>query len=201
MQKMKQAFTPLICALKKTGKTNHLNKEEQKEIEKILLKLSKDKAQWLPQLAWQTPQQETVRTLYLGQDNGPIISLISWRPGIKGYIHNHNTWGMVACLYGQEENLSWTYEHCKKNNSKILKLKNKKIIQPGTIFNINHDDIHSVNNCTDPNLDNGIAISLHIYGANLEYTDRLTFDPNTHTTCANKNTEFKNAELLLLDQE
>ena len=201
MDDIRKAFTPLINALNKIGKKDSLQSDEKKQLEQMLLQLSKDKESWLPDWAWETPREETVRTLYTAPNNGPIIHLITWQKNYQGCIHNHNTWGMVTCLHGRESSLAWTYDLCPIKKTNIVNLKSETECTPGGILHIDYDDIHSVNNHTDPSENNGTAISLHIYGANLEHTQRLKFDQNDHTSFANENTEFKNAELRLLNED
>jgi predicted metal-dependent enzyme (double-stranded beta helix superfamily) len=199
MNDMRKEFSPLIDKLNTIGKQDNLTQLQRDELAAIMLKISASQANWLPQWAWELPSDETVRTIYQAENNGPFINIISWCYGCKGYIHNHNTWGMVSFLQGCEENITW--DHNTTDNSKNLSIKHKQICKPGSILNIEYNDIHSVNNITERSNNNGTAISLHVYGANLLHTDRQTFDPHTASASSNKNSEFKNAEFYLLNKE
>jgi predicted metal-dependent enzyme (double-stranded beta helix superfamily) len=189
-------FADIIGILNTIGRTDYISAQQRNALAACMIELNASKSAWLPDWAWTTPQQETVRTIFKAPGNGPFINIISWQHGYKGYVHNHNTWGLVTCLQGVEENLSWG-----KDSQNKLYIKEKKICTPGDVLHIDYNDIHSVSNISKKSDNQGIAISLHIYGADLQFTDRLSFDRQTSEARPNANTEFKNAEMYLINKD
>lgn len=106
-------------------------------------------------------------------DHSLAVNLVAWEPGREITPHDHKTWGVVGCLVGVEENYLWLrmddgsqpgYADIKKQNKVITCF-------PGDVIAFTANDIHSVVNVSD-----AVAISLHVYGRNLNYTDRLQYN-------------------------
>ncbi|HHT0594283.1 TPA: cupin [Legionella anisa] len=111
-------------------------------------------------------------------DHSLAVNLVAWGPGREITPHDHKTWGVVGCVVGIEKNYFWIrkddgsqlgYANIKKQNKPITCF-------PGDVIVFNPDDIHSVVNVSD-----SVAISLHVYGKNLNYTNRFQYNPLTKT--------------------
>lgn len=195
MQLLQQHLSPLKEELKKIGKTKNLTNEQRSNLQTIMLELCDNKDSWLPDWALICEQPETVHTLYVADDHGPMINIITWQAGVSGLAHDHNTWGMVACLYGQEANTAWKCSsRCDENNICRLEKTTSTTCTAGDILHIEYDDIHSIENITPIADNNGTAVSLHIYGHDLRQTNRKLYCLETGKISLNNNTEFELSE-------
>ncbi|KTD20281.1 putative Cupin region protein [Legionella lansingensis] len=108
------------------------------------------------------------------KDHTLAINLVTWEPGREIIPHDHQTWGVVGSVNGTEKNYFWTRldDGSKSGYADIRREKAAIIRQAGEVICFMPNDIHSViNESTD------VAISLHVYGKNLNYTGRSQFDP------------------------
>ncbi len=100
---------------------------------------------------------------------------MSWEPAREIIPHDHKTWSVVGCVKGIEENYLWTrLDNGLKDDYAHIEREKSIRCQPGDIISFFPDDIHSVKNISDE-----VAISLHVYGKNLNYTHRLKYNPET----------------------
>nr|HAT8715092.1 cupin [Legionella jordanis] len=107
-------------------------------------------------------------------DHSLAVNLLAWQPSREITPHDHKTWGVVGCVRGIEENYFWTRldDGTKPGYAKIKRGGAPLRCHPGDIITLAEDDIHSV-----INVSNSVAISLHVYGKNLNYTRRHQYDP------------------------
>lgn len=111
-------------------------------------------------------------------DHTLAINLVAWQPGREIVPHDHKTWGVVGSVIGIEKNYFWL----RKDNGSIpgyadIVRKEIPVIRPaGELIGFMPDTIHSVVNESEK-----VAISLHIYGKNLNYTGRNQYDPEKKT--------------------
>ncbi|STX51474.1 putative Cupin region protein [Legionella busanensis] len=142
--------------------------------------------QWVQKSDWLEEQFTIVNTpkgfkswlLYEEPNHDMAVNLVAWQPGCEIAPHDHCTWAVVGCISGIEKNYFWTrlddgsipgYADLKRQEPPV-------ICHPGEVIAIKADQIHSVVNIADV-----IAISLHVYGRNLNYTNRCKYDPSKHT--------------------
>lgn len=113
-------------------------------------------------------------------DHTLAVNLVAWQPGREIVPHDHKTWGVVGSVLGIEKNFFWT----RLDDGSIpghaeIKKEEAAIIRPaGELVCFMPDDIHSV-----VNESKDIAVSLHVYGKNLNFTNRFQYAPE-HKTCS-----------------
>ncbi|WP_419418406.1 cupin [Legionella sp. D16C41] len=137
---------------------------------------------WVKEPTWLSEQFKQVNNLsgfsswliHEEPNHSLAVNLVAWEPGREITPHDHNTWAVVGCVCGIEENYFWTrlddglipdYAELKREEPAI-------VCHPGEVISIAANQIHSVINKT-----NDIAVSLHVYGMNLNFTNRLQYDP------------------------
>ena len=108
------------------------------------------------------------------EDHTLAVNLVAWESGREIVPHDHKTWGVVGSVIGVEKNFLWKRidDHSAPDYVEIVKEKAAVIRQAGEVVCFLPDDIHSVINESGE-----VAISLHVYGKNLNYTHRYQYDP------------------------
>ncbi|HHF7375683.1 cysteine dioxygenase family protein [Legionella bozemanae] len=170
---------PLIQELRQLNILEHDNHDNMKKVSLILRKWVK-KTDWLEEHFYAVDPVNgfTSWLIFEEPDHSLAVNLVAWEPGREITPHDHKTWGVVGCVTGVEKNFFWLrrddgsqpgYADIKKQNKPI-------ICFPGDVITFNPDDIHSVVNIAD-----SVAISLHVYGKNLNYTHRFQYNPMTNT--------------------
>jgi predicted metal-dependent enzyme (double-stranded beta helix superfamily) len=123
---------------------------------------------WLPE-AFAAPARESYRQYLLYCDPLERFSVVSfvWMPGHRTPIHDHTVWGLVGVLRGEEL--------CEEYSASIQKVNAHKS-KPGEVDRVSPTigDIHVVSNAGAQ-----VAVSIHVYGANIGAVRRHTFDPAT----------------------
>lgn len=101
-----------------------------------------------------------------------VISLV-WGPGQRSLAHDHSVWGIVGMLRGTEVCRKFDY----MGEGKALQAGEEHRLNPGEIHKVSPriGDIHEVANASPDHS----AISIHVYGANMETVRRHDFDPVT----------------------
>ncbi|WP_131783357.1 cupin [Legionella gresilensis] len=175
MNLIMKALTPFINDLKALHVQEHHDASNMKKISSIL-------QSWVKQSDWLEDQFKIVDTpegfkswlLYEEPNHCLAVNLVAWEPGREILPHDHRTWAVVGCVRGIEENYFWTrlddgsspgYADLKRQEPPIT-------CHPGEVIAIEANQIHSV-----VNVANEVAISLHVYGKNLNYTNRCKYDP------------------------
>ncbi len=109
------------------------------------------------------------------EDHTLAVIISSWPQGRETPPHDHDTWAVIGCVKGIEKNILWDrhddgstpdFAHITPGQTHICK--------PGDIVTMRTNDIHSVMNPND-----GVSVSLHIYGKHFNHTNRSKFDPET----------------------
>ncbi|HHF7366432.1 TPA: cupin [Legionella bozemanae] len=170
---------PLIQELRQLNILEHDNHDNMKKVSLILRKWIK-KTDWLEEHFYAVDPVNgfTSWLIFEEPDHSLAVNLVAWEPGREITPHDHKTWGVVGCVTGVEKNFFWLrrddgsqpgYADIKKQNKPI-------ICFPGDVIAFNPDDIHSVVNISD-----SVAMSLHVYGKNLNYTHRFQYNPMTNT--------------------
>lgn len=102
-----------------------------------------------------------------------LVEAIAWLPGRGVAPHDHQTWGVVVGLDGDETNVNRERrDDGSRSGYADLAVRNEVVVRRGDVLGFLPDDIHSVQN------DGAQAsLSLHIYGKSLAHIDRSEFDP------------------------
>ena len=127
---------------------------------------------WLP-ASFAQPHLEHYQQFLLHCDGLERFSVVSfvWGPGQKTPIHDHTVWGMIGQLRGIERGTNFTVTDTE------LEPAGAEISRPGDVATVSPTigDIHEVANANE----NGVSVSIHVYGANIGAVRRHVFDPET----------------------
>lgn len=117
------------------------------------------------------------QVLHEEPDHTLAVAVLSWLPGRGTPPHDHGTWGLVVGVEGDEVNEFWqrTDDGMQSGHAELKKL-SEKVFAPGQTLLLTPSIIHSVRNDSDQ-----ISVSLHIYGKNVNFTNRSRFDPEQKT--------------------
>ena len=118
-----------------------------------------------------------VYKLHEEPDHSFAIFVVTWMPGDETPPHDHATWAVIAGLEGSETNHRWRrIDDGRRQDYADVRRETSERIDAGTIVAMSPETIHSVHNDSG-----GKSVTLHIYGVNVDYTDRVKFDPERHT--------------------
>ena len=119
-----------------------------------------------------------VYPLHEEADHSLAIFVVSWLPGDETPPHDHGTWAVIAGLEGRETNHWWRrLDDGTRPGYARVERAGSTPIDPASIVSMPGDAIHSLHN------DSGAAsVTLHLYGRNVDFTDRRKFDPALNTT-------------------
>ncbi len=100
-----------------------------------------------------------------------VVSFV-WSPGQQTPVHDHTVWGLVGVLRGEEITQSFV----RVADAQQLEPGECRSLRPGDIEMLSPQlgDVHQVS-CGE----RGVAVSIHVYGANIGTCERRTFDPLT----------------------
>jgi predicted metal-dependent enzyme (double-stranded beta helix superfamily) len=125
---------------------------------------------WLPE-EFAAPSPESYRQYLLYCDPLERFSVVSfvWMPGHRTPIHDHTVWGLVGVMRGEER--------CDEFSTDIKKV-NSHDVKAGDVDRVSPriGDVHVVSNAGDK-----VAVSIHVYGANIGAVRRHVYDPATGT--------------------
>ena len=123
---------------------------------------------WLPD-EFAAPAKDSYRQYLLYCDPLERFSIASfvWMPGHRTPIHDHTVWGLVGVMRGQE---------CCEEYDSSISLTKTHHSKPGDVDRVSPaiGDIHVVSNAGKE-----VAVSIHVYGANIGAVRRHVFDPAT----------------------
>lgn len=107
-------------------------------------------------------------------DHTLAVIITSWPSHRETPPHDHDTWAVIGCVKGTENNIFWD-RHDDKSDPEFAHISRGKIFEckPGDIVTMNTADIHSVVNPST----HGVSVSLHVYGKHFNHTNRKKFDP------------------------
>lgn len=129
---------------------------------------------WLPD-AFAQPSPEGYRQYLLYCDPLERFSVVSfvWLPGHRTPIHDHTVWGLVGVLRGEE----LCEEYGVPEAGKPLAPAATHAVRRGDVDRVSPriGDVHVVSNARQ----DGAAVSIHVYGANIGAVKRHTFDAAT----------------------
>lgn len=123
---------------------------------------------WLPE-EFARPSPEGYRQYLLHCDPLERFSVVSfvWMPGQKTPIHDHTVWGLVGVMRGEETCEEYSHD---------VKPAGRHPVRRGQVDRVSPriGDIHVV-----ANEGSDVAVSIHVYGANIGAVRRHTFDPGS----------------------
>jgi len=106
-------------------------------------------------------------------DNTVLVETVCWLPGRGVAPHDHQTWGVVVGIEGEECNVMWRREDDRSKPGYAKLVQDSEVVMTnGDVCRLLPDEIHSVRNSSDE-----LSMSLHIYGRNLAHVERSEFDP------------------------
>ncbi|MDF1759599.1 MAG: cysteine dioxygenase family protein [Coxiellaceae bacterium] len=136
---------------------------------------------WVQNPDWIKPEycrcktDEDIYPLYEGDKDDILITVICWRKGDEGCVHDHNTWAVIGVAQGQETHTLWhrTDDRTKPGFATVEKGK-KVLVDAGNVMTLPNDGLHCVVN----NSECESTISLHIYGGDLVKLGRRQYFPD-----------------------
>lgn len=110
-------------------------------------------------------------------DHSLSVVVVTWLPGDETPPHDHGTWAVIAGIEGHESNHWWK----RLDDGTIpgyadVRRAGHQRIDSTTCVAMPGDAIHSLHNDSD-----SVSVTLHLYGRNVDFTDRHKFDPARHT--------------------
>ena len=121
---------------------------------------------WLPEeLSRSSP--ESYRQYLLHCDPMERFSVVSfvWMPGQRTPVHDHTVWGLVGVMRGEETCEEYSHD---------IKPTGRHPVHRGQVDRVSPriGDVHVV-----ANEGSEMAVSIHVYGANIGAVRRHTYDP------------------------
>lgn len=134
---------------------------------------------WLPE-AFAQPHPDHYVQYLLHCDPLERFSVVSfvWGPGHRTPVHDHTVWGLVGVLRGAErcEEFEWRAQPGSKSPDQghPVDRGRQHLMHPGDIEAVSPTlgDWHRVSNA----LDEGVSISIHVYGGNIGAVTRHRLD-------------------------
>ncbi len=122
---------------------------------------------WLPD-AWAAPRADRYAQHLLHCDPLERFSVVSfvWGPGQRTPVHDHTVWGLVGVLRGAERCDEYTAAQQPTGRSHVMRAGDIEAVSPTV------GDWHRVSSA----LDDGLSVSLHVYGANIGAVRRHRLD-------------------------
>jgi predicted metal-dependent enzyme (double-stranded beta helix superfamily) len=131
---------------------------------------------WLPE-PFAAASDESYRQYLLHCDPLQRFSVVSfvWLPGQKTPVHDHTVWGLVEVMRGEEQ----CEQYAAPVAGQLMQPTGRHRVRSGDVDRVSPriGDIHVVSNATADR----VAVSIHVYGANIGAVRRHVFDPATGT--------------------
>lgn len=130
---------------------------------------------WLQPRCYQADEAQGIGIAVLHEepDHTLLVETVCWLPGRGVAPHDHQTWGVVVGLEGEECNVTWSRQDDGGTAGYAeLEKAQEVIMRNGDVCRLLPHEIHSVRNDGDE-----LSMSLHIYGRNLAHVSRSEFDP------------------------
>jgi predicted metal-dependent enzyme (double-stranded beta helix superfamily) len=123
------------------------------------------------------PNSAGIHKLHEDDDHTLGVFVVTWLPGDETPPHDHGTWAVIAGLEGSETNHRWKrVDDGRVPGYADVRRERSERIDAGTIVSMAPDTIHSLHNDSG-----GQSVTLHVYGVNVDFTDRHKFDPVAHS--------------------
>lgn len=130
---------------------------------------------WIDAELYETDETQGfgISVLHEEADDGFLLETVCWEPGRGVAPHDHQTWGVVMGLAGEEINVDWRrLDDGAEAGKASLEQAGETLVTGGVVKTFRPDDIHSIRNDSDRP-----SLSLHLYGRSLAKTDRSEFNP------------------------
>jgi predicted metal-dependent enzyme (double-stranded beta helix superfamily) len=138
---------------------------------------------WVPAAAREADEQQGFGIVVLHEEpddapgGGFLVETICWAPGRGVAPHDHQTWGIVVGLDGEEVNVDWKrIDDGATPGHADLELAQETLVTKGVVKTFAPNDIHGIRNDSDRP-----SLSLHVYGRNLARIARSEFNPVAKT--------------------
>ena len=114
--------------------------------------------------------------LYTPSDEAWSVVSFAWPTGSKTPVHDHCTWGVVGVYQGEETETTYRPIEGSVVSGRVRVVEQRTaVLGPGGLTNVvPPDDIHRVSNNGDV-----VAVSVHVYGANIGKHPRHIIDQTT----------------------
>ena len=136
--------------------------------------------QWCYKPLWLKPSWFETLTkrcdFILTPEQSPVVAVLTaWPANWKGVLHDHRTWSVVGCLFGQLHNSQWQPSTKLSSALERVYLQRKEAVtmQKRDVISASEDAIYHVDNPQQQ----GVALSLHVYGANVLQQQRYIYKP------------------------
>lgn len=136
--------------------------------------LAQDRS-WVGDDLYETDENQGfgITILHEEAEDGFLLETVCWAPGRGVAPHDHQTWGVVMGLDGEEINVDWRRTDDGSAPGKAaLEQAGETLVTSGVVKTFRPDDIHSIRNDSDTP-----SLSLHLYGRSLAKTGRSEFNP------------------------
>lgn len=174
-----QGLEPLIHALRQID----LSQDEElviNQVKPLVHQYITNAEHWFEDRFYHVDEEQGFGSHLIAENDDHTLAVIitSWPSHRETPPHDHDTWAVIGCVKGTEHNIFWD-RHDDKSDTGYAHITRGEVIacQPGDIVTMKTDDIHSVVNPTQ----NGISVSLHVYGKHFNHTNRKKFDPDNKT--------------------
>lgn len=136
--------------------------------------LAEDRS-WIAEELYETDANQGfgITILHEEPEDGFLLETVCWEPGRGVAPHDHQTWGVVMGLDGEEINVDWRRtDDGGEAGRASLDQAAETVVTAGVVKTFSPNDIHSIRNDSDRP-----SLSLHLYGRSLAKTDRSEFNP------------------------
>lgn len=130
---------------------------------------------WITDELYETHAEQGfgITILHEEEDDGFLLETVCWAPGRGVAPHDHQTWGVVMGLAGEELNIDWVRTDDGSVAGRAdLEEGARTLVTRGTVKTFRPNDIHSIHNGSETP-----SLSLHLYGRSLAKIDRSEFSP------------------------
>jgi len=148
-------------------------------VRNVARRMALAKADWLhPSMCVAGPGAAAgIHALHEEPDHSLAIFVVTWLPGDETPPHDHGTWAVIAGLEGHETNHWWKrHDDAATPNYADVRRAGSERIDPGAIVAMDGEVIHSLHNDSSD-----VSVTLHLYGHNVDFTDRSKYDPRLLT--------------------
>ena len=179
MNKMQNHFDPFVQTLRQINLSqpeNNIISHVQPILRDFILRADN----WFHDKFYEVDEEQGFGShlLYENPDHTLAVILTAWPSARDTPPHDHDTWAVIGCVKGIEHNTFWD-RHDDKTNPDFAHITRGNVVEckPGDIITMKSNDIHSVVNP----MNEGVSVSLHIYGKHFNHTNRKKFDPEKKT--------------------
>jgi predicted metal-dependent enzyme (double-stranded beta helix superfamily) len=114
---------------------------------------------------------------YRSADGRLLISGPVFQPGHPTFVHNHNTWGVIAIYTGKQRTTRYlrTDDGATPGRATLVQTSDEVLDQGSIYYLLPPDDIHRIEAVDEPSL------SIHVLGVDLSKQHRQFFDVEAGT--------------------